>query len=491
MGGQSAQKIKTPPHLSAQDKSSFAYKTIKDRLPVILVKTIDFFHRQRKELHKFTGSLEAPGETNSIEIEKNAKEVIAQIAGLRKDLETDKPLQFFDKLEGLGPDYEYFNDDIEQWNKALEEARLDDKSMPRWFESPWLLVECYLYRRLKETMLKTSHLKVFDPFVEQKRAACRASLTPMAVISNHLIEVEKVVSEATNHSHPSERTEFSLFMQLALWANKSDLSLNEMSADKIQSQKLAINIRDSLDSLQENVLCDNMSEVWFKIQSIKSEVRDIMKRGDKPKQQIYIDLVADNSGYEVFVDFCLIHFLSLLLCGGQENEVVKFRIHLKRMPWFVSDALKQDVDWLLKFLTASEQDSNLQAIGQKWKSFLDSNYWQLEQHKYWTLPNDYSEMQSIAPDLYSQLSESKLIIFKGDLNYRKLTGDRKWHILTPFRAALRGFMPAPLVALRTAKADIVVGIEDVNIFAKINNNELPRDWMISGDFGLIQFVDPL
>lgn len=490
------QKLKIPPPLTAQDKSGFAYKTIKDRLPVIIVKTIDFFHRQRKELHKF-GGIQVPenaGDNFVKEIESDAKELIAKLTKLRKEVETNKSADLLENVVGLPEELEYFNDDIELWNEALQSNRVEDGSLPRWFDSPWLLVECYMYRKIKQYCLDSRHLRMFDPFVEQKQAACRASQNQMLVVANHLIEVEKATCQANNHTHPSERSQFGLFIQLALWANKSDLSISGMSADKIQHQKMS-NIVESLESIQENILCDNMSEIWFKVQAIKERVRSadlVASDGGGSQGNIYIDIVADNAGYEVYVDLCLMHFLTLMFCPiSLGNSGVKFRLHLKRMPWFVSDCLRQDIDWLLDFMTTPEQDNNIRELGDKWRSFFASNFWEIHADKFWTLPNDYADMQTNAKDLYNTLKQSSLVVFKGDLNYRKLVGDRKWHLLTPFRAALRGFEPAPLAALRTAKADVVVGIEDINIFTRINNNELPRDWMLTGDYGLIQYVDPI
>lgn len=481
-----SRKLLVPPPLSAQDKSSFAYKTIKDRLPVIIVKTIDFIHRQRKELHKFGGTISQPNDNELSEIEADAKSFITELTKIRKDVETNKAVSLFEKIQNLDPELSYFNDDIELWNTALESNKLDDGSLPRWFDSPWLLVECYLYRKIKEAALLTKYLKMFDPFVEQKQAACQASLQQMAVIANSLALAEKTTREANNQTHPSERTEFGLFVRLALWANKSDLSIGGMSADNVQQREMA-NISEFLDDLQENILCDNLSEIWFKVQSIKERSRSGLDTGP-----IYVDLVADNAGYELFVDLCLMHFLTLVFCPiTLGSSGVKFRLHVKRMPWFVSDTLRQDVDWLVSFLTGSEQIPTLKELGDKWKSFFSADFWEIHNHRFWTLPNDFAAMKSIAGDLYDTLRQSSLIIFKGDLNYRKLTGDRKWHLLTPFRTALRDFEPAPLATLRTAKADVVVGIEDINIFAKINNNQLPRDWMITGNYGLIQYLDPL
>lgn len=491
----SGSQLKIPPPLSAQNKSSFAYKTIKDRLPFILVKTIDFLHRQRKELHKFGGiGIEQPGEKELAEIEQDAKLFISQITRLRKDVETNKELTCLDKLssEALPVELEYFNDDIELWNKSLEANKLDNgTSMPRWFESPWLLVECYMYRKIKEAALNTMHLKMFDPFVEQKQSSCKSALSQMITIANHLQTVEEQVRASPKSTHPSERSEFSLFMRLALWANKCDLSISGLSAEKAQTQKFSSvsDIKEHLEELNENILCDNMSEIWFKIQAIKDQMRS--QESDGPA--IYVDLVADNAGYELFVDLCLIHFLTLVLCPMVTTDSrLKFRIHLKRMPWFVSDATQQDLNWLLETMKAQNKDGSvLSELSSKWSSYLKSNLWEISANRFWTFPHDYSEMKGVASDLYDQLGESRLIIFKGDLNYRKLVGDRQWHLLTPFRVALRGFEPAPLATLRTTKADVVVGIEDINIFARINNNELPRDWMISGDYGLVQYLDPI
>lgn len=45
----------------------------------------------------------------------------------------------------------------------------------------------------------------------------------------------------------------------------------------------------------------------------------------------------------------------------------------------------------------------------------------------------------------------------GDANYRRLLGDRVWALDTPF-AEVAAYFPAPLLALRTLKAELGCGI---------------------------------
>lgn len=233
--------------------------------------------------------------------------------------------------------------------------------------------------------------------------------------------------------------------------------------------KLQASSSDSLKQLDSKVLVDNTEETFsLLLQSIQSP---------DPKRALgRIDIVLDNSGYELFNDLCLADWL---LCAGFAKTV---HLHIKCFPWFVSDATKHDFLWLLDQLSSSD-DGHLKHLGSSWRSYISSGSWIVKEHKFWTVPHEFVHMKAFAADLYTDLSKSNLIIMKGDLNYRKLLADRHWPHETAFREALDGFSPAPVLALRSLKAELVVGLkpgQDVALSREAEN------WMISGEYAVVQ-----
>lgn len=94
-------------------------------------------------------------------------------------------------------------------------------------------------------------------------------------------------------------------------------------------------------------------------------------------------------------------------------------------------------------------------------------------------------MKKADPALYSTLSTHSLLIFKGDLNYRKLVGDMNWERDIPFKDSLRGFLPSALLALRTLKADTVSGLR-TGLAEEMDKKD--PEWMVTGEYGLLQFA---
>lgn len=193
---------------------------------------------------------------------------------------------------------------------------------------------------------------------------------------------------------------------------------------------------------------------------------------------LFSDLIHDNSGYELFTDFCLADFLI------EKKLAKKIRFHSKAIPWFVSDVTPSDFSYTIETLK-NHENKTLAQLGEKWSNFVDSGKFQLiETNYFWTTGYEYKFLKKIDLNLHDFLSESKLIIFKGDLNYRKLLGDVNWDPETPFKIALQGFSPTNICSLRTVKADCICGVKR-EVVEKLSQTE--PEWMETGNYGVIQF----
>jgi hypothetical protein len=88
--------------------------------------------------------------------------------------------------------------------------------------------------------------------------------------------------------------------------------------------------------------------------------------------------------------------------------------------------------------------------------------------------------------LRDDLARSGLVILKGDVNYRRLLGDRHWPHTTRLEEVAAGF-PAPLLVLRTLKGEILVGLAPGQATALAAQDPT---WLINGQRGLIHLCQP-
>jgi len=228
-----------------------------------------------------------------------------------------------------------------------------------------------------------------------------------------------------------------------------------------------------LDSLRGNILSDDLDLA--------------VDRLFLPKRMDRLDVVLDNAGLEVFTDLCLADFV---LSRGMVQRVV---FHGKAFPWFVSDTTRADLDWVLEQMVEHpfEGMSELKSLGLRWRSLFADGRFQWKAHAFWTQGYCYCEMKVQCPELYEEFTRSSLILFKGDLNYRKLVGDRYWPHDTEFRVSLQGFEPAPLLALRTLKAEVCPGLSKEAILAMEEKHGVDdKSWMVSSEYAVAQLFEP-
>lgn len=228
----------------------------------------------------------------------------------------------------------------------------------------------------------------------------------------------------------SEEAEKILFMEMCeicLWGNATDLSLlTSLTYEDIQKLQGS----EARKASEKNILVNDLDSAY-----------DVLVKAKKDgKRERRVDIVLDNAGFELYVDLILAGYL---LSAGLATHVV---LHPKSIPWFVSDVLPTDFAALLSALaspqafysTLSDDEKNSgktpEQLSQKevdelsflfstWSGFHAEGQLILRPNRFWTEGGSFWRLPKAEPRLYDDLKESELVIFKGDLNYRKLTGD--------------------------------------------------------------------
>lgn len=225
-----------------------------------------------------------------------------------------------------------------------------------------------------------------------------------------------------------------------------------------------------LPEFESCILADQSRDIW-----------NCLRSSDAQKNA-YIDIIMDNAGYELFTDFVLADFIL------HYNLVHKIRFHCKAIPWFISDVMYRDFHWTVKQFIANDNES-LRALGKRLQQHIDTGRIELRPIEFfWTSPYEFCNMQKINPKLYNELATSHLLIFKGDLNYRKLLGDMNWPFNSRFVDVLNGFRPTNLCTLRTIKADLICELPDGK---DEELSKIDKMWMETGQYGVMHFAPKL
>jgi len=313
----------------------------------------------------------------------------------------------------------------------------------------------------------SEHWRDYDVFQRQKDwtfIQSRVAVEELAKRFSTVISTE-VAGAKAQHLLFEEMT------QIALWGNATDLSLlTKLSLEDIQSLQGS----DAIARNRRNIVSDDTEAIWKYLNS------------NAPGQ---VDLVLDNSGFEFFAD--LIYACYLL----QKGLASKVQLHTKTFPWFVSDVTPRDVTATLDQLSSTVHFPNREGIDSLThtvQEHLQSGCLVVDSHPFWTTSLPFTALPQYAPDLFEELRSASVVIFKGDLNYRKLVNDGLWPFTTPFKDALGSLgreSGVRIVALRTNKADVCVGISDEQKVKQLEREAPNSDWTKNGKYAVISFSD--
>lgn len=307
-------------------------------------------------------------------------------------------------------------EDREQW----EEWGTREYAGRSWFDVPWLWAEGYFYRQLLEAVGYfggdgsrrgsggEGAWRGIDPFRPFKLAELDAPETDeeLAALDDLVGRPEEEQARALLHG--------------SLWGNRADLGFRLSGADE--------------GGEAAGLVADDSESLWSLLRPSRRDAGTVC-------------LVADNAGRELVPDLL---FLDHLLTRGYAERAV---LHVKPHPFFVSDATTADVVDALRRLTRAPGEAA--AYGHRlWSAMADGRL-AVRAHPFSCAPLPYAAMPD---DLREDFASATVTVLKGDLNYRRLVGDRLRPPTTPF-TDVTAYFPGPVAALRTLKSDVIVGLD--------------------------------
>ena len=264
-------------------------------------------------------------------------------------------------------------------------------------------------------------------------------------------------------------------IQIALWGNATDLSLlSNISSGQLEDMQGSAANQNSL----KNIVDNDTEELWEYLRTHSTSNGNTLRR---------IDIVLDNAGFEFFTDLV---FASYLIFAKLADRVV---FHTKDFPWFVSDVTRRDIISTLSDLESPECFTGQQALKPLCNMFRGHFFSGALSvapiSPFWTTFYPFEHLSESAPALFDTLEGSRLVIFKGDLNYRKLTGDKTWPHTTSFNDSLGKLESSrmKILALRTNKADVCVGLESEEQVARLEKEAPGSEWVKNGKYAVVSF----
>lgn len=368
-------------------------------------------------------------------------------------------------------------------------------SSPNSLPSSWWYQENVVYRHLLALWEKhglgdsSSSPSPQDPFQAQKEDALKSSRDAFLA---GFIEGEEEEEEGLTASPPSEAL-LARSLLRSLWGNRADLSLSAGKVVKGEGGEAGGRVEDLL-------LANDIPRATSLLLS-----PSIHK----------VAIILDNCGLELLQDLRLADVLLRLgQTQGAGKSSVIVTLVTKTHPVFVSDAMAKDVmehlAWLLNAPGAGAGAGSaggvgdapaapatpatlaaVGALGARLQGALTRGSLALFTHPFWVSARPGWGMPV---EVEEWLAGQDFVVVKGDANYRRLVGDLHWGHDTPFQSVVGSYTPCPLLALRTCKAGVVVGVskeaEARVVAAEGGGGGEGDDWLVSGKYGVVQLALP-
>ena len=319
---------------------------------------------------------------------------------------------------------------------------------------PFLDAEFYFYFYVLLKFIekeKFQNSKDYDPYNKKKEKFYNDENTK----SN----LRDVLSTLTNNFKDAISNKCSRWLlHSCVNANSSDLSQLNVN-NKLKQVKLAINESEKFDDY----------------------INTIQEDGG------VVHYIVDNSGIELISDILLGLFLL------HKTGITEINYHVKKLPIFVGDTTINngygidDVEPAINFINEEK------ILGEQKITKTDTHT-----YTYKVDETNTKKLNFTAEDAWHQPIEFKnstefenwksddnvkLIVLKGDMNYRRLVGDRIYDLGDEIKKKIEYINNKPILILRSFKSNVILDVK-----AEKQKRWKPN-WRTCGEFGMIQFVN--
>ncbi|GMF16206.1 unnamed protein product [Phytophthora fragariaefolia] len=346
----------------------------------------------------------------------------------------------------------------------------------RWHNAPWFLAGMYMFHLV--LLIADYFTTGVDPFHASyvHELACQGGGQHwikedlvFICLRRKVAELEQetpwrllqtAVGQSTQGDAGSSdrREQLKRCMKFSLWGNKADGCYKEVK-NTMSGEDASLVFEDEL------LLVDHSERVVSHLHN--------MNGGEKC---LSVQFINDNSGTELLLDLALAdHLLTHGWC-------CRVTLNVKMEPMYVSDAIGADVLDHIAEMQREMRTPEIQALGKRLAEYVSNHKLLVRPDIFW---NRYTFYWELPAELRSHMEqEAALVIIKGDLNYRRLLGDRLWSPSISIEEVVPYF-PTSLVSFRTMKSPLVAGIP-AQLVEKLDRVD-PK-WKFNGKRAIVQSV---
>lgn len=261
---------------------------------------------------------------------------------------------------------------------------------------------------------------------------------------------------------------------------------------------------DNEDDLLQKIIVLSLQSNSYDLSQLHSTGRYVLKNDNYEisganemidflgKEVRTVHYLVDNSGVELLLDLVL----GYALLNIKHLRIDKIVYHVNVLPIFVSDVIENDKDYTLrviedcitksKLIDPKDKSRYVEALEYLRSMFIKDSMGrsraEIRPDFVWNMPTPYEEIAEDHSDLFR--NRKNILIVKGDLNYRRLCGDKSWRSSKKLDN-LTKYITTPTLVIRCFKSNVILDVKDSQIEAW---DKKDMDWRVNGNYGVIKFM---